>query len=210
MSAVFVPCCSGSTLFVKSSAQRSAFRQRPCRVLCTAVRPDKTKLGEAGAVVLFHYKSPEHKFLLQLVLLLNVLALKQFAGAATNVPEQQPEQSIFSTVDDAGSASIGRYAKSPARPDAYVAQTALAPASVPILDLNSETLSGHNANRIALRDLIGADGAHLRTSSCSPRVHQDINRVINWCSCLAQVGRRASSVRLCRGACCESLAGSCL
>lgn len=208
---MFVPCCSGSTLLAKSSAQPSAFRQRPCRVLCTAVRPDKTKRGQAGAVVLFHYKSSEHKVLLQVVQLSNVLVgLKQFAGAATNGPEQQPEQSIFSTVDDAGSASIGRYAKSPARPDAYVAQTALAPASVPILDLNSETLSGHHANRIALRDLIGADGEHLRASSCSPRNHQEINRVINWCSCLAQVGRRASSVRLCRGACCESLAGSCL
>ena len=208
---MFVPCCSGSTLLAKSSTQLSAFRQRPCRVLCTAVRPDKTKHGQAGAVVLFSYKSSELQVLLLLVQLLNVLVgLRQFAGAATNGPEQQPEQSMFSTVDDAGSPSIGRYAKSPARPDAYVTQTVLAPASVPILDLNSETLSRHHANRIALRDLIGADGAHLRASSCSPRTPQEVNRVVNWCSCLAQVGRRASLVRLCRGACCESLAGSCL
>ena len=82
------------------------------------------------------------------------------AGAGTNgaAPKPASEPGIFSTVDDAGSASVGRFPDAAARPDQYVAQTALAPASVPVLELNAETLSEHRAERVALRDII-YDGA---------------------------------------------------
>ncbi|KAK9838483.1 hypothetical protein WJX81_002279 [Elliptochloris bilobata] len=123
--------CLGSFMFLGNvRVQSLAYGRRPSSVLCTSVRPDKTKQAARGT-----------------------------NGVA---PKLAAEPGIFSTVDDAGSASIGRYPKSLARPDQYVAQTVLAPGSVPILDLNAETLSGRSANRVALRDIIGEDGGPPR------------------------------------------------
>ena len=91
-------------------------------------------------------------------------------GAGTNGagPKPASEPGVFSTLDDAGSASVGRFPGAAARPDQYVAQTVLAPASVPILDLNAETLSERRAERVALRDIVDDGAAPASAAPQSP------------------------------------------
>lgn len=112
-------------------------------------------------------------------------------GAGTNgaAPKPAPEPSIFSTVDDAGSASVGRFPDAAARPDQYVAQTALAPASVPVLDLNAETLSDHRAERVALRDIFDDGAAPALAATLSPSTYTW--QAVTQCVLLAACRRAA-------------------